>query len=107
MRKIVAALLMGSVSMAAVSASAAEAEQAWIAKSNSYTQKLLDIDMKHSPEQGSGEGLAKFDKLIGDPRMSDDLAERKEFEAALAKIKTAGAKETDPAVKQDLAILDK
>ncbi|HMA52464.1 MAG TPA: DUF885 domain-containing protein, partial [Magnetospirillaceae bacterium] len=77
------------------------------AKSNSYTQKLLDIDLKHSPEQGSGEGLAKFDKLISDPRMSDDLAGRKEFEAALAKIKAAGAKETDPAVKQDLAILDK
>lgn len=107
MRKIVAALLLGSVSMAALSASAAEGGKDWIAKSNAYTQKLLDIDMKHSPEQGSAEGVAKYDTKISDPRMSDDLAERKELEAALAKIKADGAKETDPNLKQDLAILDK
>lgn len=107
MRKFVAALLMGSVSMAALSVSAAEQGPAWIAKSNAYTQKLLDIDLMHSPEQGSAEGLAKFDKLISDPRMTDDLAGRKEFEAALAKIKADGAKEADPAIKQDLAILEK
>ena len=106
MRSFVAAVLLGTVSMTALSA-AAEPGKDWIAKSNSYTQKLLDIDMKHAPEEASGEGLAKFDKLIGDPRMSDDLAARKELEAALAKIKADGAKETDPSVKQDLAILDK
>lgn len=107
MRKIVAAFLLGTVSMTAVSVAAGEPAKDWIAKSNAYTQKLLDIDMKHSPEQASNEGLAKFDKMVSDPRMSDDLAERKELEAALAKIKTDGAKETDANLKQDLAILDK
>jgi uncharacterized protein (DUF885 family) len=106
MRKLVAALLLGSVSLTALSAAAAEPAKDWIAKSNVYTQKLLDIDLKHSPESGSAEGLAKFDTLIGDPRMSDDLAERKELEAALASIKAKGAKETDANLKQDLAILD-
>jgi uncharacterized protein (DUF885 family) len=106
MRSFVAAVLLGTVSLTALSA-AAEPSKDWIAKSNAYTQKLLDVDLKHSPEEGSNEGLAKFDKLIGDPRMSDDLAERKELQAALADIKAKGAKETDPNLKQDLAILDK
>jgi len=107
MRKIAAAFLLGTVSMMAVSVAAAEPGKDWIAKSNAYTQKLLDIDLNHSPEQGSAEGVAKYDSRISDPRMSDDLAERKELEAALAKIKTDGAKETDPNLQQDLAILDK
>jgi uncharacterized protein (DUF885 family) len=105
MRQAIAALLLGTVSMTAVAA--AEPGQDWIAKSNAYTQKLLDIDVKHSPEQGSGEGLAKFDKLISDPRLSDDLAQRKELVAALAAIKARAANETDPNVAQDVAILQK
>ena len=103
MRKLVAALLMGSVSMTALSVSAKD----WIAESNAYTQKLLDVDLKHAPEQGSAEGLARFDKLISDPRRSDDEAQRKELMAALAAIKTKAAKETDPSVLQDVAILQK
>ena len=105
MRKAIAALLLGTVSMTAVAA--AEPAQGWIAKSNAYTQKLLDVDIKHSPEQGSGEGLAKFDKLISDPRLADDEAQRKELTAALAGIKTKAAKESDPNILQDVAILQK
>lgn len=105
MRKVAAALLLGTVSMTAIAA--AEPDQDWIAKSNAYTQKLLDVDIKHSPEQGSAEGLAKFDKLISDPRLSDDEAQRKELTAALSGIKTKSAKEADPNVKQDVAILQK
>jgi len=105
MRKAIAALLLSTVSMTAVAA--AEPGQDWIAKSNGYTQKLLDVDIKHSPEQGSGEGLAKFDTLISDPRLSDDEAQRKELTAALAGIKVKAAKETDQNVLQDVAILQK
>lgn len=105
MRKAIVILLLGTVSMTAVAA--AEPGKDWIARSNAYTQTLLDIDLKHSPEQGSGEGLAKFDKQISDPRLSDDAAERKEFVAALAAIKTKSAKETDTNVQQDVAILQK
>ncbi len=105
MRKAIAALLLGTVSMTAVAA--AEPGKDWIAKSNTYTQKLLDIDIKHAPEQGSGEGLSKYDTLISDPRISDDLAQRKELTAALAGIKAKAAKETDPNIQQDVAILQK
>jgi len=105
MRKAIVALLLGSVSMTAVAA--AEPGQGWIAKSNAYTQKLLDIDNRHSPEQGSGEGLAKFDRLISDPRLSDDEAQRKELSAALAGIRAKAAKESDPNILQDVAILQK
>ena len=109
MRKAIAALLLGtaSMTMGISGAAAAEPGQDWIAKSNAYTQKLLDIDVKHSPEQGSGEGLAKFDKLISDPRLSDDEAQRRELVAALAGIKAKAAKEKDPNVLQDVAILQK
>ena len=105
MRKAIAALLLGTVSLTAVAA--AEPGKDWIAKSNTYTQKLLDIDIRHSPEQGSGEGLSKFDTLISDPRLSDDLAQRKELTAALTGIKAKAAKETDPNIQQDVAILQK
>ena len=105
MRKAIVALLLGTVSMTAVAA--AEPAKDWIARSNVYTQTLLDVDLKHSPEQGSGEGLAKFDKLISNPRLSDDAAERKELVAALGAIKTKEAKETDANVQQDVAILQK
>src|SRR5579859_1165130 len=105
MRKFVAALLLSSVSLTAVAA--AEPGQGWIAKSNAYTQKLLDVDVKHAPEQGSGEGLAKFDKLISDPRLSDDEAQRKELTAALAENRAKAAKESDPNILQDVAILQK
>jgi uncharacterized protein (DUF885 family) len=104
MRKAFIVLLCGTVSMGAI---AAEQGPDWIAKSNVYTNQLLSIDLKHSPEQGSGEGLAKFDKLISDPRHADELAERKELKTALADIESKGAKETDPNLKQDLAILKK
>ena len=104
MRKAFVALLCGTVSMGAL---AAEQTPDWIAKSNVYTNQLLSIDLKHSPEQGSGEGMAKFDKLISDPRHADELAQRKELKAALASIEAKGAKETDPNLKQDLAILKK
>jgi len=105
MRTAIAALLLGTVSLTAVAA--AEPGQGWIAKSNTYTQKLLDVDIKHSPERGSGEGLAKFDKLISDPRLSDDEAQRKELTAALGGIRAKAAKESDPNILQDVAILQK
>ena len=104
MRKVAAILLLGTLSLTAM---AAEPGKDWIARSNAYTQKLLDIDVKYAPEEGSSEGLAKLDKQIRDPRLSTDLTERKELKAALAKIKADSARDKDLRVQQDLAILDK
>lgn len=80
---------------------------AWIAKSNSYTQRILDVQLKHSPEGGSAQGLRQFDTLVTDPTLADELAERKELQAILATLKTDAAKEPDKDVREDLAIIDK
>jgi uncharacterized protein (DUF885 family) len=79
--------------------------KAWIAKSNNYTNTLLSVQLEHSPESGSQEGLSKFDDRISDPSLADDLAERRELEAALVNIKAARAGETDKNVQEDLDIL--
>src|ERR1700690_4241087 len=85
----------------------AHAEQAWITKSNVFTNTLLDIQLKHGPEGGSRQGVVKFDPLISDPSLADELQARHETEAAIAKIKAARATETDKKVQEDLDILIK
>jgi hypothetical protein len=54
-----------SAATAKVPAAAPEPE--WVKRSNQYTQMLLDVQFKHSPESGSQQGLAKYDALITDP----------------------------------------
>ena len=103
MRKSLLALMLASTSLAAY----ADEAPAWVAKSNSYTQALTDIEMAHHPERASNEGLAKFDKQISNPTKAEDDAERKQLAAALAKINKDAAKETDKHVQQDIAILNK
>lgn len=56
----------------------------WIAISNGYTNTLLDVQLEHSPETGSREGIARFDALISKPSLADEKVERQELEAALA-----------------------
>jgi hypothetical protein len=85
--------------------SASPADNAWIARSNGYTNSLLDVELEHAPEQGSQEGVAKFDARITNPSLADELEERKELEAAIVKLKTARSQERDPHVEEDLAIL--
>ena len=101
--------IIASVATAAafVSAPAAEAgpNQDWIEQSNTFTHLLLDVQLEHSPEQGSEEGLVKFDPRISDPSRADEIAQRHDFEAVLAKIKAAQPGVTDPNVRQDLEIL--
>jgi uncharacterized protein (DUF885 family) len=79
----------------------------WIERSNAYTSRLLDIEFEHSPERGSQQGLAKFDERVSQPTLADQLARRKQLEAALAKIDAARAQESDKRVLQDLEILHK
>jgi hypothetical protein len=92
---------------AAEEASATHPERAWIERSNSYTRKLLDVQLEHAPEQGSREGLAQFDERIAHPTLADELAERRELEKVMAGIDAARATESDPRVQQDLDILHK
>ena len=101
-------LLLGACAFTAAAQQSAadnQAEKGWIKQSNEYTNTLLSIQLEHSPEQGSAQGVAKFDDRISDPSRADEIAERHEFEAALAKIKSAAV--SDKNVKEDIVILQK
>ena len=80
---------------------------AWVEKSNAYTNMLLDVQLKHNPEQGSQEGISKYDTQISNPTLADDLDQRHELKAALAKIDTLAHQETDQNVQEDIEILRK
>ncbi|MEO7208952.1 MAG: DUF885 domain-containing protein [Steroidobacteraceae bacterium] len=95
------------VAMAQTPTVSAQSEKDWIKQSNEYTNMLLSVQLAHSPEQGSSQGVAKFDDQISDPSRADQIAERHEFEAALAKIKAAQPGVTDKNVKEDIEILQK
>ena len=83
------------------------AAPAWIERSNTYTNTLLEVEFAHTPERGSRQGLARFDDGISQPTLADEQAERRELEAALAKVDAAAPKEADKRVQEDLAILHK
>jgi uncharacterized protein (DUF885 family) len=110
MYRLAAATLLCAFSLAAASEEAPNAEQVdapWIRQSNVYTMMLFDVQLEHSPEEGSQQGVAKFDSRISDPRLADELAQRRELEAVMTKLKTAQATETDKRVQEDLEILRK
>jgi uncharacterized protein (DUF885 family) len=107
MQRLIALVFFGVFSFSASSQNAAAdvPAKAWIDKSNTYTNLLINVQLEHSPELGSQEGLSKFDDRISDPTLADDLAQRHELEAVLLKIKAARAAETDQNVQEDLDIL--
>ena len=96
-----------SASSAAAKAPAAAPEPEWVKRSNQYTQMLLDVQFKHSPEGGSRQGLAKYDPLITNPTRADEIVQRKELQDVLAKLKKVEAKEKDKDVREDLEIVQK
>ncbi len=79
----------------------------WIARSNAYTQKLLDVELEHRPERGSREGLAQFDALISNPTLADEMRRRHQLEKVMAGIDAARPRESDPKVREDMEILHK
>ncbi|WP_284126539.1 DUF885 domain-containing protein [Parerythrobacter aestuarii] len=112
MRPIVSAIALTFASIAipvhAQDAAAAEAPSeapSWVDISNGYTQKLIAFDAGFYPEGASATGYEQYDGLAFDLALDRDerylagaTALRAEFEAAMAM-------ESDPYVKQDLAIL--
>ncbi|MGA2414192.1 MAG: DUF885 domain-containing protein [Candidatus Sulfotelmatobacter sp.] len=80
-------------------------EPDWVAVSNSYTKKLLAVQMKHQPEYGSEEGLTEYDTRVSQPTLADDDQQRQELEALVAELKGAIPQQKDKAVVQDLQIV--
>jgi len=79
--------------------------KAWVEKSDQYTQLLIDLDKKYSPEYGSAEGLSEYDEQISVPTLANQLAERSEEEKLVAVYTAALQKEKEAPVLQDLHIL--
>jgi uncharacterized protein (DUF885 family) len=81
------------------------ADHAWIATSDTFTKMLVQIEMKHSPESGSRQGLAEYDELISQPTLADEDQERKEIQEVVAKFKAALPQQKQKEVAQDLEIM--
>ncbi len=81
------------------------ASPSWIDTSNGYTNLLINIEFKHTPELGSNQGLTEYDRRVAQPTLADEDVERQETEAALAKLKAALPKQTQKQVAQDLEIM--
>ena len=110
MQRLTAVTLVCTLSFAAQGKPASETNSsglAWVERSNTYTNMLLEVEFAHTPERGSQQGLARFDERISQPTLADELARRHELEATLAKIDAAAPRETDKRVQEDLAILRK
>jgi uncharacterized protein (DUF885 family) len=110
MQRLTAAMLSSAFSLAVMSTQAIGADapdKSWIEQSNAYTHMLLDVHLEHAPEEGSRQGLARFDSRISNPTLADELAERRQLEAVLAKLTAARATESNKHVQEDLEILRK
>ncbi|HEX4424677.1 MAG TPA: DUF885 domain-containing protein [Terriglobales bacterium] len=80
-------------------------DHGWIATSNSYTNKLLTVEMNHNPESGSRQGLSEYDAKISQPTLVDEDRHRQETEAVLAQLKASVGQEKSKEVAQDLRIV--
>ena len=103
--RIVTFLLLLSISTGPAVAQDKASANTWIAASNDYTNLLLKVEMKHSPEAGSRQGLSEYDQLVSRPTLADEDQERKETEEVLAKFKAALPQQKQKEVAQDLAII--
>jgi hypothetical protein len=77
----------------------------WIATSNKYTNLLLAVEMKHTPELGSNQGLSQFDSEVSQPTLADEDKERQEKEGVLSTLKSALEQQKQKEVAQDLEIV--
>ncbi|HLS84413.1 MAG TPA: DUF885 domain-containing protein [Arenimonas sp.] len=88
------------------SASAARAATpAWVARSNAYSQKLLDAEAPFAPEFASFFGIAGYDGQVVDLGPDVDERYRKAIAAVRSEFERALAGEKDPDVRQDLQVL--
>ena len=94
-----------SVTPSPVVASPAAAPETWITRSNANAKLLLDLLIKYAPEQAADSGVEGFDDQIIDYREGHEARERADLAIVKTELESRAAKETDPLVKQDLAIL--
>jgi hypothetical protein len=92
---------------AAVTAPAADDARAWITASNAHAQVLVDTLAKTSPEMAGRLGVPGYDEQIADFTAGANDRTRALLTASRAELAKRLTVETDPLVRQDLAILVK
>ncbi len=97
--------LTAAVLISPLAGQSGTADRSWIAKSNSYTNMLLDIGMEHRPELGSDQGLSEYDTRVAQPTFADEDKQRQETAAVLAKLENAASEKQQKEVAEDLQIL--
>jgi len=85
--------------------SVAKPAPAWVAKSNEYTQILILAQAPFQPEEVSFFGVLGFDDRVFDYGPGYAKRFREATAKAKAELLAKSAKEADPNVKQDIAIL--
>jgi hypothetical protein len=86
---------------------AASAAPVWVAKSNAYAQILVRAQGPFQPEQLSFLGIPGYDDQVFDFGPGYQQRYRAAMQRAKAELLAKSAGETDPDVRQDLAILAK
>ena len=94
-----------TVALLCLPVGAQESPADWIAASNRYSNLLLAVEMKHTPELGSNQGLSQFDTEVSQPTLADEDQERQEAETVLSTFKSAVAQQKQKEVAQDLEIM--
>src|SRR5271167_567708 len=101
-----AIFFLGTLTLALLTLSPINAaDRSWIAASNTYTDMVVTVEMKHHPEDGTRQGLSQYDALVAQPTLADEDQERKETEEAVVKLKSALTQQKQKEVAQDLAII--
>ena len=83
------------------------AAPAWVARSNEYAQLLVATQGRFNPETFSFLGIPGFDDQVTDLGPDNGKRFRDAMTQAKAALDAKAAHETDPNVRQDIAILDK
>jgi hypothetical protein len=78
---------------------------AWVQKSNQNAKVLLDLTAKYNPEAAQQSGVDGIDEQIMDLKPKRRERFTADLKAAKSELESREAKEKDPLVKQDLAIM--
>lgn len=78
---------------------------AWVARSDEAARILLDADARFAPEDASDLGAAQYDAFVTDFKPDASLRRKQALLQARTKLAQRLEKETDPNMRQDLAIL--
>jgi hypothetical protein len=98
-------LVVVLASGSAIAAAASVKPEAWVARSDAYTQPLLKDSGKYHPEASTQLGDESFDTMVADFKPRDHERELADLEKRLLELRRQRASEKDPKVRQDLDIL--